>query len=94
MPGFMVTTLYGQKTKKPLVQIELKGLNNKRATIQLDIATAREFAMNVMQAAESAIQDAFVIEFFQDLGLEDDARANLLVEFRKRRHDRQDDATA
>jgi hypothetical protein len=93
MSGFMVTTLYGRESKKPLVQIEMKGIANKRATIQLDIATAREFAMNVLQAAESAIQDAFIIEFFQDLGIEDDQRQAVLAAFREKRRDRQDDLT-
>jgi hypothetical protein len=98
MPQITVTTLYGYKNKKPLVQIELprsaRATPKGRPMVQLSIDEARDLAMNIMQGAESAIQDAFIVEFFGEI-LEDERKAAaILNDFRQRRADRQDDPTA
>ena len=93
MAGFHITTLYGAQSQAPLVQIHVEGTPEHPNTLQVDITTARQLALNLLQATEAAIQDAFIIEFFEELGMEADARQALLHAFRLRRHDRQTDAT-
>ena len=51
--------------------------------------------MNLLQAAESAIQDAFIVDFMtRKIGLDDRAVAAFLGDFRTMRRDRQNDETA
>lgn len=99
MPKITVTTIYGHKANKPLVEIRLPRdkpdtPKARRNMVQLSIDEARDLAMNILQAAESAIQDAFIVEFFQSAGLEEGQIGALLTVFRTRRHDRQNDASA
>lgn len=96
MPNITVTTIYGHKHKKPIVEIRLPRdkpdtPKARRNMVQLTIEEARDLAMNILQAAESAVQDAFVVEFFLELGIEEQRIGALLSAFRERRHDRQDD---
>ena len=99
MPKILVTTLYGHHHKRPIVEIRLPRdkpdtPKERRNMIQLEIAEARDLAMNILQAAESAIQDAFIVEFMSEILGDDRQAAAVLVAFRERRHDRQDDTTA
>ena len=99
MPKITVTTLYGHRHKKPIVEIRLprdkpETPKERRNMVQLEIAEARDLAMNILQAAESAIQDAFIVEWMTEILGDERKAAAVLVEFRDRRHDRQDDTTA
>jgi hypothetical protein len=99
MPRIEVSTIYGGNTKKPIVEIRWpkppKGTPPARERlIQLEVHEARDLAMNILQAAESAIQDAFIVEFFKGMGMSDQEATGILVAFRERRHDRQDDISA
>lgn len=96
MPSIEVTTIYGHKHKKPIVEIRFPRQpadtpKERRNLVQLTIEEARDLAMNILQGAESAIQDAFLVEYFKELGLEEKQTVALLVAFRQRRHDRQND---
>ena len=97
MPRITVTTIYGHKHKKPIVEIRFPKAGpdtpkDRRNLVQLPVDEARDLAMNILQGAESAIQDAFIVEFFQrETGLDDRQVAALLTAFRTRRHDRQND---
>lgn len=99
MPTITVTTIYGHKHKKPIVEIRLprdkpETPKERRNMVQLDVAEARDLALNILGACESAIQDAFIVEYFIELGLDEKAVAGLLNAFRERRHDRQNDPSA
>lgn len=99
MPNITVTTIYGHKHKKPIVEIRLPKdtqdtPKSRRNMVQLTIDEARDLAMNILQGAESAIQDAFIVEYFTELGIDDTRVAALLTAFRERRHDRQNDPSA
>lgn len=94
-----VTTIYGHHHKKPIVEIRFPRQpadtpKDRRNLVQLTIEEARDLAMNILQGAESAIQDAFIVEYFTELGIEERQVAALLSAFRQRRHDRQDDPAA
>lgn len=99
MPSIQVTTIYGHKHRKPIVEVTFPKPSPERPkalqrTVQLSIDETRDLAMNLIQAAESAIQDAYIVEFMQSLGLEEGQVGALLADFRARRHDRQDDVSA
>ena len=99
MSRILVTTIYGHHHKKPIVEITFPKPAPDRPkqlqrTVQLSIDEARDLAMNILQAAESAIQDAFIVEFMSEILGDDRQAAAVLVAFRERRHDRQDDPTA
>ena len=100
MPRITVTTLYGHKHKKPLVEIRFPKdrpdtPKDRRNLVQLPVDEARDLAMGILQGCETAIQDAFIVEFFQqETGLTDNEVAALLTAFRNRRHDRQSDQSA
>lgn len=99
MPRIEVSTIYGHKHKMPIVEIRFPKQppdtpKERRNLVQLSVDEARDLALNLLGAAESAIQDAFVVEFSQELGLDERQAIMLLRAFRERRHDRQDDTSA
>ena len=76
----MVTTLYGQAAKAPLVQIEMP-----KPTLQLTIEEAEDLARNLVHACEASLTDAFLIEFFRSPGFDlgEAAVYGLLNQFRQ-----------
>lgn len=82
----LVTTLYGGRTKKPIVQISMPAMDEDAPHYvrQLDVYEARSFACNLLQAAEAAIGDAFLMEFFQsELGLSEIMAVSTMAAFRE-----------
>lgn len=74
-----VTSLYGHKTKKPLVELHWKDIS-----IQMETAKAREVALMLLEGAEAADQDGFLVEWAQsEAGTTAEGAARLLAEFRK-----------
>lgn len=58
-----VESIYGRDNKLPLVNMTLPdGLDR----ISLRVTEARDLAMNLLQAAEGAMGDAFLLEFMRD----------------------------
>jgi len=99
MPKIEVTTIYGVNTQTPIVEIRFpkpaKGAPpHRERLIQMTVPEARNLAVNILQAAEAAIQDAFLVEFFKELGIDDAEVSALLSQYRLRRRDRQTDSTA
>lgn len=84
----MVESGYGKNSKQPFVEIK-----DKRFTepIQLSPEEARDLALNLIEAAESAEQDGFMVEFVKGLFPEDpeetkdNLAANILIQFREYR---------
>lgn len=87
----LVTSHYGAHSKLPYVEIEAK--NKLKEPFQLSPEEARDFALNLIEAAEAAEQDAFIFEFHRDFvrdASEDERNnigANMLINFRKWRDD-------
>lgn len=76
----LVSSLTAMRDKEPYVAVEFEGPHNK---VQMTIAEARAHAQLVIEAAESAIQDAYLVAFMtEQVGAEMDVAAQLLGEFR------------
>ncbi|HLE52728.1 MAG TPA: hypothetical protein VI755_11735 [Anaerolineales bacterium] len=75
-----VTSGYGNNTRQPFVEIKTEKL---KEPLQLLPEEARDLALNLLQAAEAAEQDAFMFEFVsKDLKAGENAAANIIFEFR------------
>lgn len=78
MSDVLVRSLYGAKTKQPLVSLHWQD-----TAVQLTPAQAREMAGNLVQAAEASEQDAFLFEWSQAaVGCDEQAAARLIEAFR------------
>lgn len=74
-----VKTMYGAKSKQALVTLQW----GDRTPFQFPPTKAREIAMMLLEAAEAAEQDGFVVEFFKDkIGVGEEEVAVILNEFR------------
>lgn len=86
-----VSSGFGANTREPFVEIQMEyPLDHP---LQLHPDEAREFATNLLQAAEAADQDQFIFEFFENImgegtekGLQAGGKA--LIEFRNFRDER------
>jgi hypothetical protein len=94
MPNILVSTIFGAKTRQPIVVVKLHKTARERGEFQLSIAEARDLAANILQAAESGLQDAFIIDFAKSFDLDEQGQAHMLRMFREMRRDRQNDETA
>lgn len=102
MKKLLVTTIYGHGTQQPIVELRLPRPSKKqplderqRNLVQMSVDEARDLAANLLQAAESAVQDAFIVDFMTTkVGLDMPAVAHLLKDFRTMRRDRQNDEVA
>lgn len=89
-----VTSGYGGNTRQPFVEIKDERL---KEPMQLSPEEALDLALNLLEAAEAAEQDAFIFEFHAQLGAEreestsgqrsDQIGAMVLHQFRKWRDD-------
>lgn len=80
---------YGHNTRQPFVEIKTDKL---KEPLQLSPNEARDLAANLLQAAEAAEQDAFIVEFHSDFvdGSPEEKQvlgASMLALFRKWRDD-------
>lgn len=77
---FSVSTGFGHRTRQPYVQVLIKAAD---FMTQMAPADARALAINLLQAAEAAEGDAFLISFLRrKVGANDEAVAGILQEFR------------
>ena len=84
MPSFWVSSGYGAHTRQSFVQ-----LHHGDWTIQCSPDEARQLAQSIVEAAEAAEQDGFLIEWAkQSIGVDDGAATQLLMEYRKWREAR------
>lgn len=78
-----ITSGFGYNTQRPFVQMLIPRAD---WMTQMSCATARELAFNLLQAADGAESDGFLVAFLQRIGADDTrAIAGLLVEFREYR---------
>lgn len=86
-----VTSLFGARTRQPLVTITFPD----GAEITLTVGDARAVALNILEGAEAAEQDAFLFAFGTRMRRDEpDAEqygALLLRAFREARHKHADD---
>lgn len=84
--AIQITTGYRANTKEPFVE-----MNVPKRRIQMSPENARDLALNLLQAAEAAYSDAFLVEFYRDaLQAEEELTAGVLIEFRKWRETKQE----
>ena len=77
---FSVSTGFGHRTRQPYVQVLIEAAD---FMTQMAPADARALAINLLQAAEAAEGDAFLISFLRrKVGANDEAVAGILQEFR------------
>lgn len=83
-----VSSVYGHNTRKPLVKIEAETLDQP---LQISPNEARDLALNLLEAAEAADQDAFMFEFVtQVIGQTEQVAASILIDFRDWRKKQRD----
>jgi hypothetical protein len=79
-----VRTLYGRDNKIPMVEIEFPVNTKVPGRIQLDLDTAKGFALSIEEAVQASATDGFLIEFLKDrLQLEDPQIWGIIGEFRE-----------
>lgn len=94
MPNILVSTLFGRNSNEPIVVVKLPKTARDRGELQLRVSEARDLAANILQAAESAIQDAFIVDLARSMKLDEQGQAQMLGMYREMRRDRQNDETA
>lgn len=80
MTKISVTSGYGAQTKRPFVHIDIPGAGS----IKISPDEARELAANLLQAAEGADSDGFLVEFLKHTAeLNQEQTIMVLREFRQ-----------
>lgn len=81
MPSLLITSGFGGNTNKPFVMVEGEQIDTP---IQFSPAEARDLAHNLLQAAEAAETDAFIVTFATDeIKFSREQVAGILVMFRE-----------
>jgi hypothetical protein len=76
---FWVNSLFGAKTQRGLVQLHYQDW-----TLQVDTNVARKIARDMMEAAEAADQDHFLVHWAQKkIGVDSEKAEVLLLEYRE-----------
>ena len=82
MAEFMLTTILSRRDHSAQVAVEFNG----KPLTQMDVETARELAMNFLQCAEAAEQDAMVWALLRtQMGVEEDTAASFIHQMRAHR---------
>lgn len=81
----LVTSGYGGNTRQPFVEVTLPG----HKSMQFDPQSARDLALSLLEGAEAAEQDAFLVEFsMKEFGVSLAQAGTLLVKARESRDKR------
>lgn len=79
MGKLFATSVYGYQQRKPLVN-----LRHQDWVAQVTPKEAREWALNILECAEAAEQDAFLVEFIEGrVGVDLSGAVSVLKEYRK-----------
>lgn len=81
--NFYVTSGYGSNTHEPFVEVDVNG-----HITQMSPAQARAIGLNLMEAAEAAESDEFIVTFAKEIGMDERGGAKLLNAFRHLRNKR------
>lgn len=83
---FWVRSMYGANTQKPIVVLTLPG----GESVQMEPADARNLALNLLQGAEAAEQDAWLVEWLKEsLKADEQQTVVILREYRQWREKRE-----
>lgn len=86
MSQVWVSSCYGFKTRKPLVEIHYQD-----TMLQISPEEARDLAGNLMMCAEATEQDAFLLDWFQEtMKVDIKQAAVVLLDYRKWRKEHGD----
>lgn len=79
-----ISSGYGQHTRKPFITVSLSNPSESaNPTIQMTSEQAREQAHYILEAADAAESDGFIVEWLRDKAdLNDGQIATMLAEFR------------
>lgn len=81
--GFWVASMFGHATRWPLVSVKLRDVS-----VQVTPLKAREMAMMLLEAAEAAEGDGFVVTFFEEqIGVDEEIAAQAMLAFRRFRQE-------
>lgn len=84
--GLVITTLYGARLRQPMVQIEME---KPLKLLQLKADDVLKLSLDLAEAAQAALMDAFLVEFFQsELEMAPSQRFALFRKFREWREAR------
>lgn len=85
-----VSSGYGRRTQQPFVEIGLANpTESANPSVQMIAHKARAIALRLLEAADAAESDGFIVSFLRQIGgLSDEQIGGLLVQFREYR-DRQ-----
>ena len=83
--GFYVSNLYGMETKQGLVRIELMLDGKSQGYVQIVPDEARHLAGNLMNCAETAIQEEMLMNYLKLARFPLDKAIQLLAHFREYR---------
>ena len=81
---FSITTGYGVVHQAPFVGIEVA---DKDFAIKMSPEDAKQLALDILEAAEAATTDAFIVTFGRRFGLSDPSIQQWLNEFRSHREE-------
>ena len=82
--GIAIEGIFGHRTKQPLVQITIPG---HQEAVFLNPAGARAIGLYLIEAAEAAATDAFLMRVLNRAGVEEPQQAQILHLFRKHREE-------
>lgn len=84
----LIESLVSSRTKEPVVQLTVK-LDNGQTVVQFTPEQARSTAQVLMQAAESAVIDTFILKWVKDVLEQDEiTAAHIMKDFREFREAR------
>jgi hypothetical protein len=91
--SFFVETMFGAKTRQPIVRISYGPEGFTREIAQIPPEDAISLAMNLLQASQASLTDAFLVSFLeQRIGAEPEQVFGILKEFRDWRMGREAEA--
>lgn len=83
---FFVETIFGANTRQPLIRISF---DDKEICVCAP-EDAQALAMNLLQASQASLTDAFLFSFIREhIGVDDHAAAQVLFQFREWRQGRE-----
>ena len=77
---FWVQGIFGMQSQKPLVLVTVNGAD---FSTTMSTSEARDLALNLLESAEAAEQDAFTIAFLKSRDIPDQGIARFLEEMRE-----------
>ncbi len=78
MPHILISGMVAKRDKRPYIQVAVDG-----RIVQMNVAEARNVAMDILTQIHRAEADAMIIKFFEKQQYPDGAAGALMMEFRE-----------